>query len=237
MGRLLHTEWYKLVHDQIFWAACAGIVFFNLLIFSGSSLWALPGQSALMEIMKKEIASAVIASIYGGVFLGGDFTERTFYHHLMIGKGRSCVLIAKSIVYAFATDVLLFLFPLLLVAVCSVRNGLGLPVSAATLPNTIGVIASLLLLGFAISAISLLAAVCFRDIGRTIGVPIVLYCMMILLLNSPDSLTFSRILPISLMILVADGTVSPAYGALLGTLWFVLLSAVSALIFRRAELR
>lgn len=237
MGRLLHTEWYKLIHDKIFWTTCAVIVLFNLLIFSGSSLLALPGHSTLIESMKKEIATAIIACIYGGIFLGGDFTERTLYHSLMIGKGRGSVLIAKSIVYAFATDVLLLIFPLLWVWICSIRNGLGIPASSMTFSHTVGVIAALLLLGFAISAISLLAAVCFRDIGRTVGIPIALYFIMILFLNSPCSAVFSRILPIGTMILVADGTVSPAYGALLGILWFALLSAVSALIFRRAELR
>lgn len=237
MGRLLHTEWYKLIHDKIFWITCAVIVLFNLIIFSGSPFLTLTGHSALSESMKKEIATAIIACIYGGVFLGGDFTERTLYHSLMIGKGRTPVLMAKSIVYACATDVLLLIFPLFWVWICSIRNGLGIPASSTTFPHTVGIITALLLLGFALSAISLLAAVCFRDIGCTIGIPIALYFIMILFLNSPYSPVFSRILPIGMMILVADGTVSPAYGALLGTLWFALLSAVSALIFRRAELR
>lgn len=234
MGRLLHTEFYKLFHDKIFWITCAVVVFFNLLVFSGNSLFTLPGHFALIESMKKEIATAVITCIYGGVFLGGDFAERTLYHGLMIGKGRGHAFLAKSIVYAFATDVLLFIFPLIWVCVSSIKNGLGIKVTFA---HTVGMIAALLLLGFAISAISLLAAVCFRDIGRTIGIPIALCFAMILLLNSSYSSLFSRILPIGTMILLADGMVSTAYAALLGAIWFAVLFAGCVLIFRRSELR
>ena len=237
MGKLFHTEWYKLFHEKIFWIISVVTVLFNILVFSGSSILNQPGYFALIECMKKEIATAMIACIYGGISLGGDFAGRTFYHGLMTGKSRSSVIIAKSIVFALATDVLLFLFPFLLTLTCTIRNGWGSAVPAESTLHIVGILAALALLGFAISSVSLLAAVCFRDVGRTIGIPIALYFVMILLLNSPYSSAFFRILPIGLMILVADGTVSPAYGALLGVLWFALLSAVSTLTFRRAELR
>lgn len=237
MGKLFHTEWYKLFHEKIFWIFSVVTVLFNILIFSGSSILNLSGHFALIESMKKEIATAIIACIYGGISLGGDFADRTFYHGLLTGKSRSSVIIAKSIVFALATDVLLLLFPFLLTSTCTIKNGWGSAVPAESSLHIVGILAALALLGFAVSSISLLAAVCFRDIGRTTGIPIVLYFVTILLLNSPYSSTFFRILPIGLMILAADGTVSPAYGALLGVLWFVLLSVVSTLIFRRAELR
>lgn len=110
-------------------------------------------------------------------------------------------------------------------------------VSVGMVLHLIGVIAALLILGFAVSAVSLLAAVCFRDVGRTIGIPIVLYFVMIVLLNSAYAPAFSRILPIGTFILVTDGTVSPAYGVSLGAVWTALLAAVTTLVFRRAELR
>ena len=187
--------------------------------------------------MKKEIATVLITCIYGGIFIGGDFADRTLYHGLMAGKSRSSVLAAKSIVFAIAADGLLFLFPLLLVLTCTIKNGWGMAVSGGMVLHLIGVIAALLILGFAVGALSLLAAVCFRDVGRTIGIPIVLYFVMIFLLNSAYASAFSRILPIGAFILVADGTVTPTYGLLLGFIWSALLATVSTLVFRRAELR
>ncbi len=237
MGRLLHTERYKLFHDKIYWITLAVVVLFNILVLSGSTVLNLSGYKALTEIMKKEILTVLIACTYGGLFIGGDFVERTLYHGLMAGKSRSSVLFAKSIVFAIATDGLLFVFPLLLVLTCTIKNGWGMTGSAGMVLHLIGVIAALLILGFAISAVSLLVAVCFRDVGRTIGISISLCFVMILLLNSAYAPAFSRIFPVATLILVADGTVSPAYGVLLGILWCTLLTAVSTLVFRRAELR
>ena len=237
MGGLLRTERYKLVHDKIFWITFAVIVLFNIIILSGSPVLNFTGYRALMESMKKEIATVLITCIYGGLFIGGDFADRTLYHGLMAGKGRSFVLLAKFIVFAIATDGLLFLFPLFLVLICTIKNGWGMTVSGDMLFHLIGIIVALLILGLAISAVSLLAAVCFRDVGRTIGIPIALYFVMILLLNSAYASAFSRILPIGALILVTDGTVSPAYGVLLGVIWSALLTAVSTMVFRRAELR
>ena len=237
MERLLHTERYKLFHDKIFWITLAAIVLINLIILSGSSVLNLPGYQALTEIMKKEILTVLIACIYGGLFIGGDFADRTLYHGLMTGKSRGCVLMAKSIVFALAMDVLLFIFPLLLVLTCTVKNGWGITVSAGMILHLISIIAALLILGFALSAVSLLAAVCFRDVGRTIGIPIILYFVMILLLNSAYAPILSRIFPIGTIILVINGTVSTAYGILLGIVWLAFLSIVSILVFRRVELR
>lgn len=234
MGKLLHAEWYKFIHDKIFFITCAATVIFNLIVFSGSPIFTLTGHSALVESMKKEIATAILSCIYGGIFLGGDFAERTLYHGITSGNGRGKVIVAKSVVYAAATDVLLYLFPIFNVIICTAKNGLGIE---ASFSHVAGVIAALLFLGFSISAVSTLAAVCFRDIGRTIGIPAALYFVMILLLNSPYSEVFSRLLPIGAVILVADGTISPVCGGLVGILWFALLTAVSSVIFRRAQLR
>lgn len=237
MRRLLRFEWYRLFHDKIFLAAAAVVVGFNAILFSGSSILELTGSAALTESMKKEIATAIMVCIYGGVSLGEDFADRTLNYSLMIGKSRTAALFAKAVVFGCAADVLLFLFPLLLVPVCTARNGWETAASAARIPNAVGVLAALLFLGTALSAVSLLAAVCFRDVGRTIGIPIALYFVMILLLNSTYAPAFFRVLPIGTLILAADGTVSPSYGVLLGGLWSALLFVVSAAIFHRAELR
>lgn len=237
MGGLLRTERYKLLHDKIYWITFAVILLFNVIILSGSSTLNFTGHRALTESMKKEIATVLITYIYGGIFIGSDFVDRTLYHSLMAGKSRNAVLVAKSIVFAIAADGLLFLFPLLLILTCTVKNGWGMTVSGGMVLHLIGVIAALLILGFATSELSLLAAVCFRDVGRTIGIPIVLCFMMILLLNSTYASAFSRILPIGTLILVADGTVSPACGVSLGAIWIALLTTISTLVFHRAELR
>lgn len=236
MGRLVHAEFYKLVHDRIYWITLAAILLFNMILFSGSSALSFTGQEALAESMKKEIVTVLIVCIYGGLFIGDDFANRTLYHGLSAGKSRSSALFAKSAVFLIAADGLLFFFPLLLILTCTIKNGWGSPASVQP-QSLILIIASFLVLGFAVGALSLLAAVCFRDVGRTIGIPILLYFFMILLLNGPSASVFSCLLPVGLLVRLADGSVSPAYGIMLGILWTAALETGSIMIFRRAELR
>lgn len=235
MGKLLHAERYKLFHDKIFLITLVIVVAVNMIIVSGNATFGMSGSKVLPEIMRKEIFTVLISCIYGGLFIGSDFTDRTLYHGLMTGKSRIAVLFTKAGIYFLATDAILFIFPLLIFLICTARNGLGIPFP--TILHLIGTVAALLILGFAIGAFSLLAAVCFRDVGRTIGIPILLYFVMILLLNSSYSAALARILPVGIMVLLVNNTVSSAYGILLGIIWTVALFLVSALIFRRAELR
>lgn len=237
MGNLLRAEWYKLFHDKIFAITLAACILFNALIFSGSPILNCSGSEALQQCIKKEIMTAMIVCIYGGTFFGSDFADRTMYHGLTAGQSRSAVLRAKIVVFSVAADLMLYLFPFLLAVICTTRNGWGTAVSTGLAPHLLGVVLALLLLGFAISAISLPAAVCFRDVGRTIGIPIVLYFIVIILLNSAYAPVLSRIFPISAVFLVTDGTISASYGMGLGLIWFALLAAASTLIFRRVELR
>lgn len=213
-----------------------GIIVFNLIVISGGAIFRMCGNQALTVVMRKEILTILISCIYGGLFIGGDFADRTLYHALLAGKDRVTVLLAKAIVFFIANDVILFIFPLLLVIPCAARNGWGPAPSGGMMLHFGGLIAAFLVLGFAIGAISLLAAVCFRDVGRTIGVPIVLYFMMILLLNGPYAAELAHVFPAGILVLLADGTVSSAYGILAGIVWLIFLFVISSLIFRHAEL-
>lgn len=237
MGKLAHAERYKLFHDKIFWITIAVVILLNMIVVSGGAIFSMPGEKALSEIMKKEILSILISCIYGGLFIGGDFADRTLYHALMSGKSRVAVLLAKAGVFLTAVNVILFIFPFLLVIVCTVKNGWGTAFSTGLILHLVGLIVALLILGSSIGAFSLLAAICFRDVGRTIGIPIALYFVMILLLNGPFAAAFAHIFPAGALILMVNCTVSQADGILVGITWLAALLISSSLIFQRIELR
>ncbi|WP_411677573.1 hypothetical protein [Caproicibacter sp.] len=236
MGKLFHAERYKLFHDTTFWITLVVIIAINIIVISGSAIFSMSGNQALSEMMRKEILTILISCIYGGLFIGSDFADRTLYHALMAGKSRVAVLLAKTSAFLIAIDVILFLFPLFLTITCTVRNGWGTVLSPGAILQLAGLIAALLILGFAIGTFSLLAAVCFRDVGRTIGIPIILYFVMILLLNGSHANMLAHVFPAGILLLMVNGTVSPAYGILVGILWSVSLFAISSLIFRNEEL-
>lgn len=236
MRRLLYAERYKLFYDRVFWITLIAVIIFNFIILSGSNILNMSGYMALSEIMKKEILTILISCIYGGLFIGGDFTDRTLYHALMTGKSRNTVLWAKAVVFVTAVNAILYIFPMMVVIICSLKNGWGTAFSTGMFLHLVGVILALLILGSAIGLFSLLAGVCFRDVGRTIGIPVIFYFVMILLLNSSYASVFARVFPAGTLVLMVGGALSPAYAALTGIIWSVFLFILSALIFRRAEL-
>lgn len=237
MGKLLHIEWYKLVRDKIYWILLAVIVLVNLIILSGGQQFSLSGYSFLKNIMQKEIITIMMASIYGGLFVGRDFEDCTLYHEITAGKSRIQVLSAKITVFLLALNGLILIFPMLAIIYCTLKNGWGIPFTAGMEFYLLFVFIALLLLNCAIGMISMLAAVCFRDVGRTIGIPIILFFIMIILLNGKYAIQFAHFLPLGMMALVTNGTVAPVYGMLLGSVWSAVLFMISALVFRRAELR
>jgi len=237
MGNLLHVEWYKLVRDKIYWILLAVIVLVNLLILSGGQQFSLSGYSFLKTIMQKEIITIMLASIYGGLFVGRDFENCTLYHEITAGRSRIQVLLAKTIVFLLALNGLILIFPILGIICCILKNGWGIPFTTEMGFYLLFVFIALVLLSCAIGMISMLAAVCFQDVGRTIGIPIILFFIMIMLLNSKYAIQFAHFLPIGMMVLVANGTTHPVYGVLLGSAWSVVLFMISTLVFRRAELR
>lgn len=236
MSKLLNAEWYKFVHDKVYWALLAVIVLVNWIMLFGSRKFNLPGRDILSPIMDKEIITIMIASVYGGLFVGKDFEERTLYHGIMAGKGRARTLLAKVVVFLVAMNGLLLMFPLLAVLYCTIKNGWGISFTTGMALNLFDVFIALILLGCAIGMISLLVAVCFRDIGRTIGIPIILFLAMIPLLNSRYAFQLSHFLPVGTMRLVTNSTVSPVFGMLLGVVWSAVFIIISLFVFRKAEL-
>lgn len=237
MGELLHAEWYKLVHDRIYWILMVVIVLINLMILSGSKELGLPGCEILKGIMQKGIFTIMIASIYGGLFVGEDFEDRTLYHEVTAGGSRFHVLLAKTIVFEVALNGLILIFPVLSISFCSVTNGWGAPFTFWTAMNLIHIFVAVVLLNCAVGMISILAAVCFHDVGRTIGTPIALLFVMIFLLNSRYAMQFMYLIPVGMMSLVVSDMLSPTYGMILGIVWGMVLYGISAYIFKRAELR
>lgn len=236
MKKLLHAESYKLFNDKVFWITLAVVILFNFIVISGSDILRMPGYKVLSEIMKKEILTILISCIYGGLFIGGDFADRTLYHALIVGESRSAVLFAKAGIFVTAINVILYIFPLMLVIICTLRNGFGAALSISFTIHIILMIAALFTIGSAIGLFSLLAGVCFRDVGRTIGIPIILYFVMILLLNSPSAVALAHVFPAGVLILMVSDMLSPVYALVVGVIWSAILLICSVQIFRRAEL-
>ena len=206
-------------------------------VLSGGHQLEAPGREALGQVMPRSIVTMIVAGVYGGLFFGRDFEERTFCRPVASGASRWSVLVSKTTVLVVAMDVLMLAFPLLLVVVCTVSNGWGAPFNAGEVLAFLARVGALLLQGAALAMVSALAATCSRAAGPTVGIALGLTIAQIPLLNSPAGAQLSLVLPIGAMCRVADGVLPAGFGALAGAVWCVALTAICLLVVRRAELR
>lgn len=230
MVKLFRAEGFKLIHDKSFW----GIALFSLLL---SSLLLLDSQGHTKSLFYSSLYNTPLlyfsAIIWGALFVGEDFKERTLHSYLSAGHKRSHIFFAKAAVYALSSLLLLGL-PLLLhtAAGCLVQK------SPQLTSEHVFVDCAMIFLGiFAMCMFPLFCAFVFQDVGRTFAVPMVIFFVMIFLLNTPGAERLTRILPMGQLRLLSLGGQTAA--EMLA--WDILLAAVlyagALLCFCRRDLK
>lgn len=237
MRALVRTEWYRLLRDRSFWIMLVIAAGASAVMLGGGHQLQATGRDALGQIMPKSIVVMMVAGVYGGLFFGRDFEERTFCRPVASGASRWGVLVAKATIFVVAMDALIFAFPLGAVVFCAVSNGWGAPFDTAEALAFLAKTGALSLQGAALAMISVFAAACSRAAGPTIGIALGVTIAQIPLLNGPAGAQLSLALPFGTMCRVADGVLPAGLGALAGALWCVVLMGACLLVVRRAELR
>jgi hypothetical protein len=173
--------------------------------------------------------------IFGALFIGNDFGERTLYSYISAGHKRSYVLFVKAFTYQIACMAFLAL-PLLL-------HGF---VGILCLEKTTISVGEFLITGVtiltAISAMCMLPfffAVIFRDIGRTLAVPMVVFFLMIFLMNGDHAKQIGAILPMGQLRLISlqQSSISVMVIIAIDILWICILYLGAYLLFCRSDLR
>lgn len=92
---------------------------------------------------------------------------------------------------------------------------------------------------FAMCLLPFFFAFLFRDIGKTLAVPMVLFFLMIFLMNGDQALFISRILPMGQLRLIALQQFTPSMVQFVITdfLWIFILYFGAYLGFRRSDLK
>lgn len=232
MLNLLNSEFYKLSHSRYYW----GIAAFNLVL-----------SSVLLLDSVEETSSLFLASLYNvpilyflgivfsALFVGNDFGQRTLQSYITSGHHRGQILLAKLTAYQIACMTILAL-PLL------VHGLIGWICFKETFVSMDGNLDTILVVAVSLFAMCLLPfffACLFRDIGKTLAVPMVLFFLMIFLMNGDQALIISRILPMGQLRLIAlqQFTSSIVQFVLVDFVWIFILYFGAYLGFRRSDLK
>lgn len=198
MSNLLKTEFYKLFHSWYFWI----IVLFNFIL---SSILLLDSNGETSNLLFASLYNTpllyFLTIIFAALFVGNDFEQKTLYSYICTGHKRSHILFAKSLVYEVACFVIL-MFPLFIHGFVGVYVLNETPVLTNDTWFTMVIIALSVL---AMCMLPFLFSFIFRDIGRTLVVPMVLFFLMIFLMNGEQIQMIIQILPMGQVRLVSLG--------------------------------
>ena len=228
MSNLLKAEFYKLFHSWYFW----GIGLFNLLL---SSVLLLDSVGETSNLFFASIYNMPIlyflTIIFSALFVGNDFGRRTLQSYINAGHRRGKILFAKLVVHLIACMVILS-FPLLLHSI------IGTFVTKGALAS-IGIVVMVIASQFAMCLLPFFFAFIFRDIGKSMAVPMVLFFLMVFLMNGDQALFISRILPMGQLRLIALQQFTPSMVQFVFTdfLWIFILYFGAYLGFKHSDLK
>lgn len=233
MYNLLKSEFYKLLRHKGFW----GLLAFSLILGSIMLLDRdLPVNAAdcFDSSLHNMPLLYFLVIIFGALFIGEDFSHRAFHSYIGAGHQRGHVLLAKTLSFLSAGAILLAAPMLLDCLICyMVTKEAGslalLPFSGLLIPAAV----------CAMGMLPLMAAFLFKDVGKTLAVPMGLLFIMIFLLNGDTAHTLALFLPIGQLRLLSLHELSVPCGLLaaIDVVWIVLGYAGSYLAFYHSDLQ
>lgn len=235
MTDLLKAEFYKLRHSRAFW----GLLFFSLVL---GNLLLLDNEKPLSaedcfhsSLYNTPLLSFLII-ILGALFIGEDFDGRTLNAYILGGHTRFEILLAKAVPY-FTACIAVLGTPLL-------SDGLlglllfGIP-SQVSISSVFAESLVIFMAILAMGSLPFLCAFLFKDIGKTLAVPLALFFLMIFLLNSDTARILAHYLPMGQVRLLSMGLSKLPISCLFLTdlVWTGVCITVAGLVFRRTDMK
>lgn len=232
MVDLLKTEYYKLFHSNGFW----GMSVFSLMLGSVLLLDSHRMTSGLLNASLYNTPMLFFLTIiFATLFIGEDFYNKTLHLYVSAGHKRSRILFAKTVVYLTACAAILVL-PLCVHGLLgTAMQGHGSFSGKSFLMEAAVILVSVL----SMCMLPLFCALFFKDIGKTLAVPMVLYFLMIYALNGEHSKVMSVVLPMGQMRLLSQNALPVSAAVMIGmdTLWILVLYLGALLVFCRCDLK
>lgn len=231
---LIKAEMYKLVHDRSFFILLAlSIVLGGFLMLDQGEL---TGYESVFASLYNAPILMLLTSVFGALYLGKDFADRTLYHMICAGHKRNYVFLSKTILFIAGTNMILLLQPVLSISINTGLYGWGHHSFGSDLKDVIILFLTTALLNAAMCGISLLAAFLFKDVGKTISLPALFYFLTVFVLNSPNAKEIARFIPLGQLRLLIGDSSSTGAALLVGMIFLVCFGMAAGRILSHSEL-
>ncbi|MBA8980796.1 ABC transporter permease [Clostridium saccharobutylicum] len=184
----------------------------------------------------------VFPILLGAISFGNDFLDRTINNTVCAGHSRFQIFVCKVSAYFIGVNLVILFSPIVNV----ILNIILHRYTTVYFINEGNILAKTIittsLLGMAMSSISIFAAFIFRDIGKTVGISVVIYFINISLLNSTNDIrtTIFRFLPLAQARLILYRPLIRNQfkeAGLIGIITILFFLSISYFCFKKTELR
>lgn len=243
MINLFKLEVYKLKRNKSFLLiACAVIIFEVFYVINNGSL---VGIEAFKHSMYDVSTTMLLGAILTGLFVGNDFTTRIINQEVTAGHSRLKILISKSVIFYCSVEVITILYPITSVCINTAFNGWGEEFTAFTLLYIIRTVLLRFIIDAGCTSLWVLIAFLFKDIGKTIGVSVIMFIVgigVLTALSEKSSIAkFIYSLTANSQARVIVNEVLTSYNimwtCIVNLLMFFVFMSMSYIVFRRAELK
>ena len=173
MINLLKMEWYRLRHSRLFGGLLLGIFIAGLFIGASETEGQAVASAAanrnggvqlILQMMSEAVPMGFLASIFGVIYLGQGFAERTPNLAVESGSGRLTVFLSKILIYLMVISLAMMVYILA-----------GVMVAAVTLNFTgelsrfkgLQIAVTFFMTGYAMCGMAPLFLAIFRDAAKT----------------------------------------------------------------------
>lgn len=241
MINLFRTELYKLFLSKSFWLVFIMSTLFGITMTPDSHTY-ITGYENIGVSFYYACLLMVFPILLGAISFGTDFIDRTINNGICAGHSRFQMFISKALAYFIGVNLVILFSPIVnvILNISLHRYTTEYFVNGGNILAKTIIITSLL--GMAMSSISIFVAFIFRDIGKTVGISVVIYFINISLLNSTDDIrtTIFRFLPLAQARLILYRPLIPNQfkeAGLIGIGTILFFLSISYFLFKKAELR
>ena len=231
MNNLLKTEFYKLKHSFSFWC----LILFSFIL---GSLLLMDSIRLTDNLWNASLYNSpllyFLIIVFAALFIGEDFGNRTLHSFISAGHKRSTILFAKTISYLTAGTAVLVVPLVIHGAADIIITGKNMYLQRHFLTDLPIIFTAVL----AMAMLPLLCAIVFKDIGRTMAVPMMLYFLTIFALNSSYAGRITLLFPMGQLRLLSLNELPVSGLAVIGIdiIWIVILYICAYIGFYRADL-
>ena len=235
MLAIIKTEMYRFKREKYF------LLLLILTAALGSFLLLeqkkMDGYTTLYKSLYNAPLLIIMTCVFGALYLGKDFSDRTLGTFIFRGYKRSSVFLVKAVFFLFYSNFILLTQPILSTFINTYINGWGCHDNGKEILRVIIIFIITGILNAATCSLVVAVAFFCKDIGKTLSISALIYFFTVFLLNNENAEKAAHFIPLGQLRLLITGETTYGESLCIGFIYLFIVMGITLLYFNRCELK